>query len=833
MSEDAMNTEARQADAVVQPAEAGGSITPEEQELADRQMIQQGYDLLIEDYKNSGHNLNFDLVEKAFQFANKAHAGIRRKSGEPYMIHPLAVARIVVKEIGLGTTSICAALLHDVVEDTDYTVEDIEGIFGKRIATIVDGLTKIAGGVFGDKASSQAENFRKLLLTISEDVRVIMIKIADRLHNMRTLSSMPPNKQYKIAGETLYIYAPLAHRLGLFRIKTELEDLSFHYEHPEKFEEINALLEAGNTQREEVYAHFITPLCEKLDALGYTYSVQNRQKTVYSIYHKMETKHVPFNEIYDLMAVRIIYQVKEGMDEKAQAWMIYSAITSLYRPHPDRIRDWISTPKSNGYEALHVTVMGPDGQWIEVQIRSERMHEIAERGISAHWKYKQDVEGPDSELDEWLKTIKDILNNPEPSALDFLDTFKLNLFTNEIFVFTPTGEIKTLPQGATALDFAFLLHSDLGSQCIGAKVNRRLVPLSEQLKSGDQVEVLTSTKQTPQREWLNFCTTATAKNKLKSYFRKEDRKVMESGKLALEELFRKRNLTLDNQAIQLILNYFNIQTRNNLYYEIGKGVIRLEHLLEDVFQKKKEEKKGFLKYVSKVTSIIPSIPLLTTRKEKDEAPSDQQAAVIANARKDAQAVANATANSTTNTHPDKFDPSVAGFETSPSHSASLPKINKKKVLRLTDDPKHSTTPFSIAPCCRPIPGDDVIAFINEDYRSVTLHRRNCEVADKLKANFGERIVQAVWTSQNQSSFPITVSVSGIDTEGVVGKIMGVLYGKKVKVTHVEFGSKDGIFKGSVTIQVYSTEQLGSVTRALEALKEISSATRTETDSEKN
>lgn len=827
-----MNTEARQADAVVQPAESGGSITPEEQELADRQMIQQGYDLLIEDYKNSGHNLNFDLVEKAFQFANKAHAGIRRKSGEPYMIHPLAVARIVVKEIGLGTTSICAALLHDVVEDTDYTVEDIEGIFGKRIATIVDGLTKIAGGVFGDKASSQAENFRKLLLTISEDVRVIMIKIADRLHNMRTLSSMPPNKQYKIAGETLYIYAPLAHRLGLFRIKTELEDLSFHYEHPEKFEEINALLEAGNTQREEVYAHFITPLCEKLDALGYTYSVQNRQKTVYSIYHKMETKHVPFNEIYDLMAVRIIYQVKEGMDEKAQAWMIYSAITSLYRPHPDRIRDWISTPKSNGYEALHVTVMGPDGQWIEVQIRSERMHEIAERGISAHWKYKQDVEGPDSELDEWLKTIKDILNNPEPSALDFLDTFKLNLFTNEIFVFTPTGEIKTLPQGATALDFAFLLHSDLGSQCIGAKVNRRLVPLSEQLKSGDQVEVLTSTKQTPQREWLNFCTTATAKNKLKSYFRKEDRKVMESGKQALEELFRRRNLTLDNQAIQLILNYFNIQIRNNLYYEIGKGVIRLEHLLEDVFQKKKEEKKGFLKYVSKVTSMIPSIPLLTMRKEKEEDEGNKQADIAARARKDAQAVANATANSKTNTDPEKFDPSVAGFETTPSHDAALPKINKKKVLRLSDDAKRSSTPYGIAPCCHPIPGDDVIAFINEDYRSVTLHQRNCGVADKLKANFGERIVQAVWTSQNQTRYPVRLAVNGIDTDGIAGRVLGVLYEKGVKVTKVRFEEKDGIFKGEVEIQAHSAGEVQEVQSAMELIKEVSGVTRTDGNSEK-
>lgn len=488
----------------------------------DDQMIQQEFQALLDDYSKTPHRQKVELITRAFEFAKQAHAGVRRKSGEPYIMHPLAVARIVVKEIGLGSTSICAALLHDVVEDTDYRVEDIETLFGPKIASIVDGLTKISGGVFGQQASLQAENFRKLLLTMSEDVRVVLIKIADRLHNMRTLQAQPIEKQYKIAGETQYIYAPLAHRLGLFPIKSELEDLSFKYEHPDTYQELQDKLETVRNQQLELFEEFAQPIRDKLEMMGYQFELQARIKSIYSIWKKMTTKHVPFEEVYDLLAVRIIFEPKFDMSEKDQCWMIYSALTEMYKPHPERIRDWISTPKANGYEALHVTVMGLEGQWIEVQIRTRRMHEIAEKGLAAHWKYKTGFgEEDETELDRWIRTIRETLQNPTPNAVDFLDTFKLNLFAEEVFVFTPNGEIKTLPQNATILDFAYLLHSELGDHCIGAKVNHKLQPVSYQLQGGDQVEVLTSQTQHPALQWLEWVTTAKAQEKVKKYLRKQ------------------------------------------------------------------------------------------------------------------------------------------------------------------------------------------------------------------------------------------------------------------------------------------------------------------------
>ncbi len=488
----------------------------------DDQMIQQEFQALLDDYSKTPHRQKVELITRAFEFAKQAHAGVRRKSGEPYIMHPLAVARIVVREIGLGSTSICAALLHDVVEDTDYRVEDIETLFGPKIASIVDGLTKISGGVFGQQASLQAENFRKLLLTMSEDVRVVLIKIADRLHNMRTLQAQPMEKQYKIAGETQYIYAPLAHRLGLFPIKSELEDLSFKYEHPDTYQELQAKLETVRNQQLELFEEFARPIRDKLEMMGYQFELQGRIKSIYSIWKKMTTKHVPFEEVYDLLAVRIIFEPKFDMSEKDQCWMIYSALTEMYKPHPERIRDWISTPKANGYEALHVTVMGLEGQWIEVQIRTRRMHEIAEKGLAAHWKYKTGFgEEDETELDRWIRTIRETLQNPTPNAVDFLDTFKLNLFAEEVFVFTPNGEIKTLPQNATILDFAYLLHSELGDHCIGAKVNHKLQPVSYQLQGGDQVEVLTSQTQHPTLQWIEWAITAKAQEKVKKYLRKQ------------------------------------------------------------------------------------------------------------------------------------------------------------------------------------------------------------------------------------------------------------------------------------------------------------------------
>ena len=489
--------------------------------ISDQEMIREEFEALLEDYRQTPHRQKIEIITNAFEFANQAHQGIRRRSGEPYIMHPLAVARIVVKEIGLGSTSICAALLHDVVEDTDYTVEDIEQRFGPKIASIVDGLTKISGGVFGQQASIQAENFRKLLLTMSDDVRVVLIKIADRLHNMRTLQAQPLEKQYKIAGETQYIYAPLAHRLGLFPIKTELEDLSFKYEHPDTYLELQKKLETVKGAQMEMFEQFAQPIRNKLTMMGYEYTLHGRIKSIYSIWKKMTAKQVPFEEVYDLLAVRIIFTPKPDMSEKDQCWMIYSALTEMYKPHPERIRDWISTPKANGYEALHVTVMGPEGLWIEVQIRTQRMHEIAEKGLAAHWKYKTGFNEEETELDKWIRTIRETLQNPSPNAIDFLDTFKLNLFADEVFVFTPHGDIRTLPQGATVIDFAYLLHSELGDHCIGAKVNHKLQPLSYQLKGGDQVEILTSHTAHPALPWLEWTTTARAQDRIKKYLRKQ------------------------------------------------------------------------------------------------------------------------------------------------------------------------------------------------------------------------------------------------------------------------------------------------------------------------
>jgi GTP pyrophosphokinase len=489
-------------------------FTPEEE-----RMLEEEYQALLNDYLHSMHSQRVELIERAYHLAKQAHHGVRRLSGEPYMIHPLSVARIVVKEIGLGSTSICAALLHDVVEDTDYTTEDIERMFGPKIASIVEGLTKLSGGVFADKAMKQAENVRKLVLTMSEDIRVMLVKLADRLHNMRTLAAQRPEKQRKIAAETQYIYAPMAHRLGLFSIKTELENLSFRYEFPEQYTEVENQLLAIKGQQMDNFEDFAAPIRRKLTMMGYKFNLYARTKSVYSIYKKMTKKGVPFDQIYDLMAARVVFEPSSDLSEKDQCWMIYSAITEIYRPHPERIRDWISMPKANGYEALHVTVMGNHGQWIEVQIRTERMHELAEHGLAAHWKYKSG-DNSGGELDKWLQEIKDVLANPDPDAIAFLDTFKLNLFAHEVFVFTPKGDIRTLAQGATVLDLAYQLHTELGEHCIGANVNKHARALSYILQSGDQVEILTSKKQKPEPEWLEIAVTAKAKDSIKKYFKK-------------------------------------------------------------------------------------------------------------------------------------------------------------------------------------------------------------------------------------------------------------------------------------------------------------------------
>ena len=734
--------------------------------LTDDELIQQEFDALLVDYSKTSHRQKIELITKAFNFAKAAHKGIKRRSGEPYIMHPLAVARIVVREIGLGSTSICSALLHDVVEDTDYTVEDIENLFGAKIAQIVDGLTKISGGVFAEKASEQAENFRKLLITMSDDIRVILIKLSDRLHNMRTLGSMPLAKQYKIAGETQYIYAPLAHRLGLFRIKTELENLSFKFEHPDAFKEIEEKLALDEESRNEFYKEFSIPINKKLSEMGYEFKLRARLKSVYSIWRKMSSRNIPFEEVYDILAERIVFKPHGELTEKEQCWMLYSAITALYKPHPERIRDWVSTPKANGYEALHVTVMGPGGRWVEVQIRSERMNDIAEKGLAAHWKYKSG-ESDESELDKWLKTIKELLEHPEPNALEFMDTFKLNLFASEIFVFTPKGEIKTIAQGATALDFAYSVHSDLGNHCIGAKVNHKLVPLSYKLNSGDQVEILTSKKQTPQPEWLDYVTTAKAKAKLKALFKKEDKAFAADGLKRIEDILKSINLSFENENIVRILNYYNITQRTELFLQAGKGILNLDDITKIVFKPKTQN--VFVKYLK-----MP----------------------------------------------------FGGSSDNKQIPATVPvdsKIDKKKPFKLTEENADKT--YTLADCCHPIPGDDVLGYV-DDSEKIIVHKRQCPVAAKLKSSYGERIVSVDWATHKVLSFVEILEIKGIDKKGVLIQILKVIsdgYGVNINKMNIETDA--GIFVGRFYIYVHDTEDINNLCRNIIKIKEINSVQR--------
>lgn len=732
-------------------------------------MIEQEFNALLNDYLNSNHRKKTEIITKAFQIAKDAHKGARRRSGEPYIMHPIAVARIVCKEIGLGSTSICAALLHDVVEDTDYTVEDLKTLFGDKVAELVDGLTKISSGMFGDQVSSQAENFRKLLLTMSDDIRVILIKIADRLHNMRTLGSMLPAKQYKIAGETMYIYAPLAHRLGLFAIKTELEELSFKYENPEDYKEIVHKLESTQVKRNDIFEHFATPVIKKLDEMGIKYEIKARNKSVYSIWNKMKSKGIPFDEIYDIFAVRVIFDTEKGIDEKKRCWDIYSAITDIYRLRPDRIRDWVSRPKSNGYQALHLTVMGPDGEWIEIQIRSRRMDDIAEKGFAAHWKYKEGKVEEDNELEKWLKTIKEILENPNPNAIDFLDTIKLNLFSQEIFVFTPKGDLKTLAQGATALDFAYELHSNIGDHCIGAKVNHKLVPLSHPLNSGDQVEILTSKSQTPQLEWLGFITTAKARTKLESSLKKQKKEIAKQGEEILKEILGVKEVP--TPTIDKILDYYKISKKEDLFFAIGNKSLVLPVKLENLFIKEKEGSSNiFMRYVKQA--------LRVGRKEDAKTESISE--------------------------------------------VNLEKIDKKKTYVLEENSFKQN--FRIASCCNPIPGDKVFGFI-DDNNEVQVHSINCPVGLKLKASFGDRILNLEWGNYAQYSFLSTIIVRGIDRMGMLNDITKIIATDSVNIKNLTIDTNDGIFEGKISLFVHNVADVQKICSRLLKIEGIQSVNR--------
>lgn len=762
----------------------------DEQKMSEEdRMIEEEFQGLLNDYLNSNHRRKVDIITRAFNMAKEAHKGARRRSGEPYIMHPLAVARIVSREMGLGSTSISASLLHDVVEDTDYTVEDIRALFGDKIAQIVDGLTKISSGMFGEDVSTQAENFRKLLLTMSEDIRVILIKIADRLHNMRTLSSMATAKQFKITGETLYIYAPLAHRLGLFAIKTELEELCFKYEHPEVFADLTRKIEESAPERNKIYENFAVPVVKALDRMEIDYEMRARVKSVYSIWNKMQTKGIEFNEVYDLFAVRIIFELSPGLDEKKQCWDIYSAITDIYKLRPDRIRDWVSHPKANGYQALHLTVMGPDGKWIEIQIRSRRMDDIAEKGFAAHWKYKESRIEEDNELDKWLKTIQEVLANPNPNAIDFLDTVKMNLFSSEIFVFTPKGEIKTLPQGATALDFAYTIHTRVGDHCLGAKVNHTLVPLSQKLGSGDQVEILTSQSVQPQPEWLNFVTTAKARTKIEASLRRQRRRVGDKGKKVLDELFD--NEPIDNTVFNKILHLYKAENKEDLYYLIGSNEVVLPDNKE-AFQKIKSAEPDkqdnlFVRYVKQAMNAIKKGPEIKNSKEASKGVGDEPSSV-----------------------PIPMMPPT-------------PKVDRKSVYSLTESNFRKN--FVVPLCCNPLPGDDVFGYITEK-EEVEVHKRACQTGLKLKSNFGDRVIEVAWGDYRQYSFLASIVFTGIDRIGILSSILAKLAeGVKVNIQSVNVSSNDGIFEGVFNLHVHSAEEVNQLCAKIAKVDGVSTVHR--------
>ncbi|MBO4978245.1 MAG: bifunctional (p)ppGpp synthetase/guanosine-3',5'-bis(diphosphate) 3'-pyrophosphohydrolase [Muribaculaceae bacterium] len=742
------------------------NLTPEQED----RMVDEAFQDLLAGYLASNHRKKVEIIERAYRFARQAHQGIRRRSGEPYIMHPIAVAKIASQEIGLGSTSICAALLHDVVEDTDYSVDDIRQHFGDKIAQLVEGLTKISGGIFGDKASLQAENFRKLLLTMSEDIRVVLIKMADRLHNMRTLGSMAPNKRYKIAGETLYIYAPLAHRLGLFAIKTELEDLSFKHEHPDIYENISRKIAVSARHRAEVFTDFAEPIKAKLDEMGIKYEATARLKSIYSIHNKMEKKHLPFEEIYDLYAMRIIFECDDRDKEKSICWSIYSAITDLYRVHPERTRDWIVTPKVNGYQALHLTVMGPDGNWVEVQIRSRRMDEIAEKGFAAHWKYKIGEGDEESELNAWLKTIKDILDNPEPSAIDFLNTLKLNLFASEIVVFTPAGELITLPTGATVLDLAFALHTEIGMHCIAAKVNHKLVPLQHELSSGDQVEVLTSKTQVPLPEWENFMVTAKGRTRLRKALRAARQPMVLKGNEILCRWLEDSKIPDNNLVITKIQGIYHVGNRDDLCYQLGAGEIALGDFLVNTLRRALESAKP-----GRATSLLSRIWPLSRKKDAE-----------------------------------------------PEAEPAPEPISTKQIYSLRVGPDGAN--FKLAPCCSPIPGDDVMGFIADDGK-VEIHSLDCPEAQVLKAAYGSRIIATEWESTDER-FLAHIRIEGIDRRGILQELTQMISTHLgIDIRKVDIEATGAVFHCDLWVRVADSDVVHDLCTHARKIHGVQSAVR--------
>ena len=731
----------------------------------DENLIKEKWDdLLLSCTKICKNNEDWNFIKRAFFLAKEAHEGVRRRSGEPYLLHPIAVAKIVIEEIGLGVKSVVAALLHDVVEDTEYSVEDMERIFGPKIASMVDGLTKMSG-VFNADTSEQAEYFRKVLLTLSDDVRVILIKIADRLHNMRTLGAMPMNKQIKITGETIYLFAPLAYRLGLYSIKSELEDLCMKYRFPQQYAEITQKLQESEASRREFINKFNAPIIASLNRDNINYEISGRVKSVYSIWSKMQRKQIPFEEIYDLFAIRIVFKPLPFPSEKTQCWQIYSTITDIYTPKPDRLRDWISMPKANGYEALHSTVMGPDGVWVEVQIRTQRMEDIAERGFAAHWKYKHaTISQDEDEFDKWLKQIRAALNSPTENAVDFLDNFKLSLYTSEIVVFTPKGEARKMPFGATALDFAYDIHSKIGNSAISAKINHKLEPITTQINSGDQIEIITADNARPKPEWLETVTTAKAKQSIKSFLKRERQNNIERGMQMLDEKMKSLNVKLSGRVLRKITPIYDSKNKEELYSKIGAGIVSLDNLDKAL---KVNSKSKILKFW---TLFIP-------QKKEDET---DDAAI-----------------------PGEIAPAEEAPATEPQ--------------------------FEIAECCKPIPGDKVVGYRDPASGNIIVHKATCDELNRLATQFGRNIVkeEIKWSQHKAMSYLVTTELRGIDRQGILLDLAKVVSADfNINIREVNIHSHDGIFEGNVSLYVKDAESLHAVMDKLRKIKGIESVKRT-------
>ena len=701
------------------------------------------------------------LIRKAFDVAVDAHKEQRRKSGEAYIFHPIAVAKIVASEIGLGATSIAAALLHDVVEDTPITVEDIERLFNPKVAQLVEGLTKISMVQKDLNASMQAENFRKMILTLNDDVRVILIKLADRLHNMQTMDSMVEYKQTKIASETLYIYAPLAHRLGLYNIKTKLEDLGLKYTEPAVYEDI--ISKIGETKEEQdAYIKDISDILKKsLDAENIDYVIKGRPKSIYSIRRKMRAQSVSFDEVYDKFALRIVYKC-DPHDEKFVAWKIYSIVTDHYRPSPSRLRDWISSPKSTGYEALHITVMGPKGRWVEVQVRSERMDEIAEKGYAAHYKYKNGA-SEESGLDVWLNLLREALENPETNAVDFVEDFKMNLYSQEIFVFTPKGEIKSLPKGATSLDFAFSIHSEIGIKTRGTRVNGRLVPLNHELKSGDQVEVITSANQKPTINWLDYVTTSRAKNKIKNVLNENTKKIAEEGKELLTRKLKHLKITINEQVTNELVNFFKLKTSLDLFYRVGIGAIENQQLKD---------------YAAQKSNSIINFFKNKIKRNKDTADDDIHKQVISS----------------------NYDMLVFGTE-------------------------HDKLDYKLSQCCNPIPGDDVFGFVTIN-EGIKVHKKDCPNAIGMQSNYAYRIMSAKWIDSSQEEFKAIINITGMDVMGLTNQLTKVISNNmSVNIQSISLSTDAGIFHGQVAVIVKNNTILKKMISAIKKIDGVDKVSR--------